>query len=141
MTDTASDKWLPTVVLRHDAPDGTHHFDWLIAKRLHLPDPDERALLAFRCPEVPGERDAIDAERIRDHRVVYLSHEGTISGGRGSVERVCDGRCRVLSISDRAFTLALSLWENALIAEGRLQSHSSDSEWWRIAFRPADPPA
>jgi len=84
-----------TVLLRHTEADGGSHLDWMI-------DPGgdkERRLVTFRV------RDRIDlqgcqgfdAERIGDHRAVYLEYEGELSGGRGAVARVAAGEIRAFS--------------------------------------------
>src|SRR5689334_8634388 len=75
------------VLLRHDLPDGTFHFDLMIERR------GGGRLLSFRVggridgPEIREFR----AERIDDHRPTYLDFEGPVSGGRGSVRRVATG--------------------------------------------------
>lgn len=38
---------------------------------------------------------AFDAERIADHRPLYLEYQGPLSEGRGNVSRVAQGRCLV----------------------------------------------
>lgn len=81
---------VPTVILRHELPDGSHHFDWMIAS-----DPEGAGpLITFRLDQVldelrPGE--SLRAERIADHRPHYLSYEGPVSGGRGKVWRMRSG--------------------------------------------------
>ncbi len=75
------------VLLRHDLPDGSWHFDWLIDRGEGGP------LLSFRV--VPRIDDpqvlTFDAERILDHRRDYLDYEGEVSGGRGMVRREAVG--------------------------------------------------
>lgn len=80
----------PTVQLRHRLPDGSEHVDWLIAQdpRGALP------LLSFRVArriDDLREGEAVGAERLAEHRPMYLSYEGPISGDRGEVERLCGG--------------------------------------------------
>jgi len=81
-------------LLRHDLPDGSHHFDWLIERpiwgehrllawRLESPAPVNRTIPSFR------------ARRIPLHRAVYLTFEGPIGRSRGSVTRIADGAGRV----------------------------------------------
>src|SRR5438477_1022912 len=80
----------PTVLLEHDLPDETHHFDWLIAR-----DPKGvQPLMCFRISArldqlKPG--DSLDAVQIDDHRGAYLEYEGPVSGDRGVVRRLCQG--------------------------------------------------
>jgi hypothetical protein len=82
------------VLLRHELPDGPGHFDWLL-ERPGYPD-----LMTFRVRERidllgPGEPGGFTATRLEDHRRAYLTYEGPISGGRGSVTRVAEGTCEV----------------------------------------------
>ena len=77
-----------TVILRHTLPDGSWHYDWLV----------ERAGLAlvptWRTGQIRPDDTAMEsfeAERIGDHRALYLDYEGEVSGGRGEVERVASG--------------------------------------------------
>ncbi len=88
-----------TVLLHHTLPDGSSHIDWLVAR-----DGDEAGtgagpVITFRVPEridlsPPGTPVLVD--RLLDHRPLYLSYEGPIRGGRGAVERIAEGHCRVL---------------------------------------------
>ncbi len=79
-----------TVQLLHELPDGTSHVDWMIARDRA----GRESLISFRLPRridelKPGQRMA--AERIADHRPVYLDYEGPVSEGRGSVRRLAWG--------------------------------------------------
>ena len=116
-----------TVVLRHDLPDGSHHYDWLIepmgsaaaAADDAKDDPDRRVLIAWRLPEAPhsSAESVMTADRLPPHRLRYLDYEGPISGGRGRVYRVARGEAEVLTdssdrfeargrMADRAFRMA-----------------------------------
>ena len=64
------------------------HLDVLIEPR---PGAD---LAAWRSPAWPVDRPT-PVERIKDHRRLYLDHEGPVGGGRGRVERVGGGICQV----------------------------------------------
>ena len=45
----------------------------------------------------------MDAHRLPDHRALYLTYEGPVSGNRGSVRRELSGACEVtLDGPDRA---------------------------------------
>ena len=73
------------VVLRHDLPDGSFHF-YLMLER-------GGALATWRISAALGDLPADGAEacRLDDHRLHYLTHEGDLGGGRGSVRRVDEG--------------------------------------------------
>ena len=74
-------------VLYHDWP--APHFDFLLE--------NEAALLTWRLSAWPVPRcDAdpfqpVHAERIGDHRSIYLDYEGPVSQNRGSVRRIDSG--------------------------------------------------
>ncbi len=78
-----------TVLLKHTLPDTSWHIDWLIevdgSRAEHLPT----FRLAGR-PDLPT-TDGFDAERIDDHRRLYLDYTGPVSGGRGRVDLVSEG--------------------------------------------------
>ncbi|MCC6427617.1 MAG: hypothetical protein IT435_12450 [Phycisphaerales bacterium] len=78
-----------TVLLQHDLPSGSRHFDWLI----QVTEDPAAPVLAFRTAIRIDRPEALvfSAERIGDHRAFYLEHEGEVSGGRGMVVRVAHG--------------------------------------------------
>jgi hypothetical protein len=80
-----------TVLLKHELPDGSSHFDWLLERAGH---PD-LGLVTFRVQVRPDENTAshFEAVRLADHRREYLTYEGPISGGRGRVIRLASGAC------------------------------------------------
>ncbi|MBN8644535.1 MAG: hypothetical protein J0L61_04755 [Planctomycetes bacterium] len=86
----------PMVLLRHTLPDGTWHFDWLLATctlDAAKDAPDVRDVVTLRVTEpvhAPGSIGGT-AERLADHRRLYLWFEGEISGNRGRVFRVAAG--------------------------------------------------
>jgi|SRR6516162_9422757 hypothetical protein len=65
------------VILEHDWP--TRHWDFM----LEVGD----VLQTWRLPTAPAANAEISAEKIFDHRLMYLDYEGPISGDRGSVTR------------------------------------------------------
>ena len=94
------------VLLRHELPDGSQHFDWLIDRRYTAPgqnlvdppfDPDERSLIAFRVSARIDQAKCrqIVAQRLPDHRRHYLVYQGLIDNGkRGNVARLASGEVR-----------------------------------------------
>jgi len=82
-----------TVLLLHRLVDGSWHYDWLLER-----ESAGARVVTFRVGERIDERRAggFEAERIGDHRRMYLDYEGEVSRGRGTVERVARGTCEVL---------------------------------------------
>lgn len=74
-------------VLLHQVPASSHesdHFDLLLE--------DDGTLLTWRLPVEPLlENNRCLANKLPDHRLVYLTYEGSISGNRGTVTRVAEG--------------------------------------------------
>ena len=95
------------VLLRHELPDGSAHLDWMLQRA------DEAAgLLTFRLsiphlpivsPEGGNGLRSIPAERLPDHRTMYLDYSGPVGGpskggaARGFVRRVHSGSCTILT--------------------------------------------
>jgi hypothetical protein len=94
------------VVLRHDCADGTWHYDWMILRTDRGMDID-RPLLTFRIEVLPTQVDSFEAERIADHRRVYLDYEGEISGGRGSVRRLVGGSAAIVALESARIVILL----------------------------------
>lgn len=126
-----------TVVLRHDLPDGSHHFDWLIEPEgadAGAGEPDARVLIAWRLARRPDESvgSELAAERLSPHRRVYLEYEGPISGGRGEVTRVAEGLARVYRDTASAFDVTARLGGVSLRALGQPVSRAA----WILGFTP-----
>lgn len=95
----------PTMVLlRHDLPDGSHHFDFMV--NLDAPGPGlsgKKGLRTWRVSEridelhitANGDGGFFWAEPLGDHRDIYLTFEGDIGGDRGTVKRVAEGAVRL----------------------------------------------
>jgi len=113
-------------IQHHRLPQGDH-YDLL----LEQPAPAEaaRPLAAWRLARLPADDagEAIPAERIEDHREVYLHHCGPVRGGRGDVTPVETGRYELVAAqSDR--------WHVRLIGE-RLKGQfvlARRSEGWEL---------
>jgi hypothetical protein len=65
------------VILEHDHPE--RHWDFMVEAG--------EVLRTWRLLVVPLPGQTVAAETSFDHRRLYLDHEGSISGGRGSVVR------------------------------------------------------
>lgn len=90
MAPSTPPKSVPSVILRHDTPDGAWHLDWMMLL-------ENGQLMTFRVAERPDEAGGeFEATRLADHRAAYLDYEGEVSGGRGRVTRVARGRVRLV---------------------------------------------
>jgi hypothetical protein len=119
------------VVLRHELPDGTHHFDLLLARDPAGAEP----LYSFRLEHRPDELAAgaaLEGERLFDHRPRYLRYEGPISGDRGAVRRVNEGAVEVLEESDSALECRVQWRQRGRAQHLRLERKSADAAFWRI---------
>ncbi len=76
------------VLLHTGSPDGTH-YDLLIEPR-----PGEGDLLTWRLPAWPVS-EPVEARQLRDHRRIYLTYQGTITGDRGHVTRIDEGTAQL----------------------------------------------
>lgn len=124
------------VLLLHEGH-GATHIDFLIER-------DGGPLVTFRAPVglslllEDGREAAFDAERLPEHRRVYLDYEGPISNNRGSVRHVATLLLDSFSESPTGLTLrvseppsspglrrSVSTWSASLISGGL----------WRFAGR------
>lgn len=78
------------VVLRHEW-EGVH-FDLMLEQG--------GVLRTWALPEPLGDGRTIAARALPDHRAAYLEYEGPISGDRGEVRRIAEGRFEVLVWAD-----------------------------------------
>lgn len=101
------------MVLRHTLPDGSSHFDWLIDR------PGAPRVPTFRCDASPASAEAFDADRLPDHRRIYLEYEGPISGDRGRVDRVASGRVLEAALDDAAPRVRCDFGAGPVVLEGR----------------------
>ena len=140
-----------TVVARHTLPDGSWHLDWMIDRvggREAAGDgeADHRDLVTFRVmvrPDDPVAR-VFDGERISDHRAAYLTREGDIGEGRGSVARVAGGWCTIDRLDGDALDLTFDLGRGPRRVSGRRTGRAMKPddrpgtvEDWRFAVREA----
>lgn len=119
----------PTVQLLHTLPDGFSHVDWMIATDGTGTSP----LVTFRLPGPLAtlcESSGVDVIRLPDHRAIYLTYEGELSGGRGWVRRIASGRA--LWLGHTASQIAINTaWEDGVPRRIRLHLEG-ESETWRL---------
>jgi len=92
---------LTSVILRHELPDGSSHFDWMFETAVSSGDPDALELVSFRLTARPDDVTVIDldAVRIQNHRRLYLDFEGGLPPGstaKGTMKRLAKLECQVL---------------------------------------------
>jgi hypothetical protein len=113
------------VLLRHELPDGTWHFDWMI-------EPAEGyGLVTFRVSARVDDPETtqFDAERIGEHRREYLEYEGAVSGGRGTVVRVAAGWVEGVSEWDGEIVVRGEMGGCAGVWTGRRGAESEGDVW------------
>lgn len=114
------------VLLLHELPDGSSHYDWLLSRA------GGGSLVTFRLFErldlypVPAFR----AERLADHREAYLTYEGPIAGGRGRVRRLASGTCRIIEESAERFEAAVRIGS----ATGVVRGVRGRNSLWMMEF-------
>lgn len=105
-----------SVLLLHTLSDGSEHVDWL-SESATAPAGDgldARTLIAYRLPVALDQLPVgatIAAERIADHRQLYLDFEGQISGGRGQVRRLAHGRIIEVCGTGKAMVHLMIAWQ------------------------------
>jgi len=104
------------------APEGAGAVHWDLVVEV----PGQERLATWRLSENPiGMGAAIAAERIADHRRIYLEYEGPLSGGRGWVRRVDGGDAQLCISGDIEGQVLLELHGHLLRGKFRLISAGS----------------
>lgn len=133
-----------TVLLRHELPDGSWHFDWML-ERPPWGDAgrsaDDRCLATWRVMErvdrVATVGTRVLGEPLADHRRVYLWHEGVVggkSGGRGTVQRLAEGEVgRWRDMADGGLLVACRWFvingrDTSIAGDGPPNAKSGDAE-------------
>jgi len=65
------------------------------------------ALVTFASPALLNENSEFKVDHLADHRLAYLDYEGPISGGRGAVNRLDQGRFEVESQTSKELILQI----------------------------------
>jgi hypothetical protein len=112
------------VVQHHQLPDG-EHWDLMIEAGDVL-----RTWQLSSPPQALG-RDPVPALRIGDHRKIYLTYEGPISGDRGTVRIVARGTCRLLEETETL--LRLELQGRNLAGRFELRRPGPEGNRWVLA--------
>ncbi len=105
---------------------GPLHYDLMIQRVTSL------ATWQLATPPDQARSDrALPARRLADHRLEYLTYQGPVSGGRGSVAIADKGICQVLS-ADQSHLL-VHLEGSKLHGVYRLQSTGPLPDQWTFA--------
>lgn len=110
------------VIQQHETVRGVH-FDLMLEQ--------PAALTTFQLPCPPGRLPPggdCEAVRLADHRKLYLSYEGPISGGRGTVRIVDRGRYAAETADPDRWTLRLA-GEQAV---GRFELRRLNGDRWEL---------
>jgi len=102
-----------TVLLRHDCGEGSH-YDWMVEDPNG--EPGQAMLWTWRVnapTRAWAAKVEMAMEQLSDHRRAYLTYEGAISGGRGEVRRVDEGRAVIESATDDRVVARVSMQEFA----------------------------
>jgi len=124
----------PCVILLHTRPGGDSHFDWLTARDTSGDAP----LLAFRVgvrlDRTPPP--AFDAERLPDHRPLYLEFEGPLEpkhgADRGAVRRLARGAALIERADDRGAVVRVGWGAGPIRCEGAPVADAGAGALWRF---------
>jgi len=114
------------VVLLHETPAGYSrktHFDLMFEAG--------GSLRTWALDALPAAGQAIAAERLPDHRPVYLDFEGQLGGDRGGVSRVDQGEYELVEESETRWVVRLS--GGKLPAALTLQQDAENSQRWIVS--------
>ena len=122
---------LRTVLLRHDTPHGSH-FDWLLDTPNVWRNPRSKVWTA-RTQTPTGDwsnAGTWNLCRITDHRRRYLTYQGPLSGGPGTVDRVDEGWFVPQLWDDEQMILDLTL----IRCQGRVRLWCLSGPAWRATW-------
>jgi hypothetical protein len=107
---------------------GGDHYDWMFEA--------DGCLATWATPislsvDRSGEVDAI---RLPDHRIEYLKYEGEVSGNRGSVQRVEEGRFKLTDARPDRYEIRTFGKREGVFVIYRTWC-ADGASFWRISFR------
>ena len=87
-------------------------------------------LLTWRLENQPEELHCMitEAIKIADHDLRFLSYEGAVNNGAGTVEMAAKGACRIQLVSEKEIEIEFDSAELA----GRFKLQSVDGDKWRL---------
>ncbi len=125
------------VLLKHSVPETFRqatgrgdHFD------LMLESSPESALWTWAMDKNVFDGDGgfsrCQADRLPDHRRIYLNFEGAVSGGRGSVKQIGSG---TFSVLESSVGLTLAIVSGCDDVAGELVLTQSENNVWSLEFQ------
>ncbi len=111
------------IILGHDAPTGLH-FDFMLERGA--------TLATWSLPQPPEAGVEQAAERLTDHRAVYLDYEGPVSRGRGTVAQWDQGTYEEVAWEDDR--VVVDLLGEKLECRATLHRVANETPPWRVAF-------
>lgn len=128
------------VLLRHELPPDAgraSHWDFMLEH--------QGALWTWAFESLPADwqdqlgmsrqdaRDEVTTRKLVDHRLAYLTYEGQISNGRGTVKRVAEGEYDLLSGEDSPIEIEL---RGTLTGKISLDQRVANSTEWVLTSSP-----
>jgi hypothetical protein len=116
-------------ILHHQTPPGyarPSHWDFLLESGA--------VLKCWALPAPPASGPALAAERLPDHRMIYLDYEGPISGDRGEVRQWDAGTFQWLV--DQPDQVTVTLDGQRLQGTVRITCIDHSSARWQLEFVP-----
>jgi hypothetical protein len=111
------------VILEHDHPRG-RHYDFMLEAG--------NALKTWSLAEPPAIGVEQRAERLPDHRLVYLDYEGPVSGDRGTVARWDAGFYELIEQADES--LIVELLGDRFRGRAMLALETGQPSCWKCRF-------
>jgi hypothetical protein len=115
------------VVLLHETPAGyprPTHFDLMLQSG--------ELLRTWALETLPSVGETVAAERLPDHRPVYLDYEGGVAGDRGSVKRIDAGEYEMVADSEAGTVVEL----RGVTLQGTLTliPDHENAQRWRVSL-------
>jgi hypothetical protein len=110
------------VVLQHDLP-ARLHWDFMLELG--------PALATWALPLPPNYGHTLNAARLADHRLEYLTYEGPVSGDRGSVVRWDEGRFHLVEQTETG--LVVDLTGRKLTGRLQIERIDNHTDRWHLA--------
>lgn len=122
------------VILRHETPPGDarpSHWDWMFEQG--------GSLATWAVERAPTQGERTPARALPPHRLAYLTYEGPLSGGRGTVSQIDAGEYLGAIHPTKTTTLQLrgGAWNGELTIQPprEIESTDLDSSTWSFSWR------